>query len=179
MDRAGTVIVGVGNPLRGDDGAGPAVIRALHRLGLGRSVTLTESGGDAAELLELWDGARQAVVVDAIRSGAPPGSVHVLGHPGREELPSLRGVSVHGLGLATAIGLARELGRLPSRLTVIGIEAGRCELGAPMSPPVRAGVIQAAQLLSGAFRGAPAQSRARDAAMLAFGSRAAVGVPTP
>ena len=131
---ANTVVIGVGNPLCGDDAAGRAVVRSLRAAGMPPGVELVESDGDPATLIEFWRGRDMALVVDAVRSGAPPGSIHHLELPGMASVP--HGTSSHGLGLAEAVGIAAALGRLPRRLIVFGIEAGGCELGAALSVPV-------------------------------------------
>jgi sulfhydrogenase subunit alpha len=122
----GAVVIGVGNPYRRDDGVGPAVAaRVLAALDPdGRTgVRVCEHDGEPAGLLDLWDGARAAFVVDSVRSGAAPGTVHraSLGDVARAAAPA---GSTHGLGLGDAVELARALGRLPQTLTVFGIEAG-------------------------------------------------------
>ena len=60
-----------------------------------------------------WAGADEVVVVDAVRSGAPPGTRAPLRRAGEPLPPALRGASTHAFGLAEAIELARALGRLP------------------------------------------------------------------
>jgi hydrogenase maturation protease len=128
----GVVVIGVGNAARGDDAAGLVVAR---RVG-GR-----EHEGDPLALLEAWEGAATAVVIDAVRSGAVPGTVHRF-EAGDAALPArLRSsTSTHAVGLAEAIELARALDRLPPRLIVYGIEGERFTAGAELSPAVAAAV---------------------------------------
>lgn len=118
-------VIGVGNPWRGDDGAGPAVARAAGGV----------STADPARLLDLWEGARHAVVVDACVSGAAPGTIH-RGDAGRPAQPA----STHGIGVADAIALARSLGRLPPRLDVYAIEGADFGHGDRLTPAVAAAV---------------------------------------
>jgi hydrogenase maturation protease len=73
-------------------------------------------------LLDLWDGAEIAVVVDSVRTGAPAGTVHRIALDGTA--PATSGGSTHGLGLGAAVELACALDRLPPTLVVYGIEAG-------------------------------------------------------
>jgi hydrogenase maturation protease len=131
---SGPVVVGVGNDWRGDDAAGLVVARRLREAG----IPTVEVGGDPAALLDAWAGASHAIVVDAVRSGAAPGTVHRL-DAGR--LPDgLRAASTHALGLAEAVALARTLGRVPARLEIYGIEAGEAEIAAGLTPAVACGV---------------------------------------
>jgi hydrogenase maturation protease len=127
-----TTVVGVGNEWRGDDAAGIEVARRL-RAAL-PDVRVLEVGGDPAALLDAWEGGGEVVVVDAIRSGATPGTIHRLDASALP--PGLRSASTHALGLADAVELARALDRLPARLDLYGIEAGGLEPGAGLSPPV-------------------------------------------
>jgi hydrogenase maturation protease len=141
---APVVVIGVGNPLRGDDGAGPAVAARLR----GRvppGVELRVLAGDSAELIEAWAGRRLALIADAVRSGAAPGTVHRI-EAADGELPGLQpGSSTHGLGLAEALALARVLGRMPGAVVVFGIEGECFEQGREPGPAVLRGVEQAAR----------------------------------
>jgi hydrogenase maturation protease len=123
------VVVGVGHPDRGDDAVGLLVAR---RLG-GRTVV-----GDLATIAWRWEPEEDVVIVDAMVSGAPAGTVRWLGV---DELGVARAsLSSHGVGLAEGLALAGRLGRLPARLRVIGVEGACFTPGAPMTPAVRAAV---------------------------------------
>jgi hydrogenase maturation protease len=130
------VVIGVGNRLRGDDGAGLEVAR-LVREQVGPSLRVLELDGEPGGLLEAWEGADLAVVIDTSDSGVEEGTVRRF-EAAREPLPAGVGASsTHALGPADAIELARALGRLPTRLTVYTIE-GKCfEPGAPPGSAVR------------------------------------------
>ena len=132
------LVIGVGNELRGDDGAGLLVARAvrtLQRAGRVR-VRVAEQTGELLGLLDLWWGAGLVVLVDCVRSGAAPGTVHDLDPDA--PLPRGAAASSHGLQLTHTLQLARRLRRLPRRLVLVGIE-GRCfDRGTPVTPPVRA-----------------------------------------
>ena len=128
-----TLVIGLGNSWRGDDGAGPAVARGLLDTVRAR-VRVYE--GEPVGLIEEWTGADAVVVVDAVSSGAPAGTIHRL-DPRSEPIPAaLSQGSTHAFGLAETIELARTLGRLPPRLTVYGIEGERFTAGEELSPAV-------------------------------------------
>ena len=142
------LLVGVGNDDRGDDGAGLAVVRAM-RPRLDREVAVHECRGDLTELLELWHGAGLAVVVDAVRSGRPAGTIlrQEVG-PG-DAPPTVAPASTHTFSLAEAIGLAQLLERQPERWILYGIEAADVGVGHAMDPRVAAAVpIVATQALT-------------------------------
>jgi hydrogenase maturation protease len=145
MDSAGRItVVGVGNAYRGDDGVGRAVVSGLAALGargaLPGGPVLLLCDGDPARLISSWEGADLAVVVDAAHAcPSRPGRVHRLEVTGGR-LRAERTTSSHGLGLGDAVELARELGRLPSRLVVYAVEGADCSFGTDLSVPVRAAV---------------------------------------
>jgi hydrogenase maturation protease len=143
VDRS-VVLIGIGNPFRGDDGVGPAVVAtAAERLPPG--VRAVELDGEAARLVEAWAGCDAAVVVDAVRSGGPPGRVLRLDLADGDPIPlEWRAAgSTHSTGLAEAVALARALDRMPGRLVVYGIEGHAFEEGTTLSPTVAAGADEA------------------------------------
>jgi hydrogenase maturation protease len=134
-----TVVIGIGNPLRGDDAAGVAVAERL-RPRVPEGVEVVACSQEPSRLIEAWEGADSVVLVDSISSGEPPGTVHRF-DAGEEALParSFR-ASTHAIGIADTIELARALGRLPRRVRVYGIEAGRYGTGASLTPAVESAV---------------------------------------
>jgi hydrogenase maturation protease len=78
------------------------------------------------------DGAAAAILIDAARSGAPPGTLHEFSFDELERCAAARPISSHGLGVAAAVELARKLGRAPARGIILAIEiapAARQKLG--------------------------------------------------
>lgn len=138
------LVIGVGNDSRGDDGAGPAVVRALAETlpPLARAVA---HDGEISGLVELLGVAETAVLIDAAVSGAAPGTVRRLDAAAAPLPPAMFACSTHALGLAEAVELARALGRLPARCIAYAIEAESFEPGAPLSPPVAAAVDETAR----------------------------------
>ncbi|GGY88943.1 hydrogenase 3 maturation endopeptidase HyCI [Streptomyces olivaceoviridis] len=130
------VVIGVGNPLRGDDGVGPATVEALR----GRvpdGTVLTVSDGEPARMLDLWRGADTVVVVEALRTRpARPGELHTL-TPADAANRTAATASTHALGLGECLALAEALGRLPKGLVVHAMEVADVELGAPLSEAAR------------------------------------------
>ena len=138
--RAGltdTLVIGLGNSFRGDDGAGPAVARALRDEVRAR-VRVYE--GEPVGLIEDWTGADAVIVIDAVSSDAPPGTIHRLDALAEPIPAALSQGSTHAFGLAETIELARALDRLPPQLNVLGIEGERFAAGQELSPPVQAAV---------------------------------------
>lgn len=143
VEKPATVLViGIGNDLRRDDGAGLAVIQLLgDQL---PDTMLRPHNGEATGLMQTWEGSDTVILVDATHSGAQAGEIHRY-DLGESPLPRalFRGSS-HQLGLAEAVEMARALGRLPARLVVYGIEGKTFDYGKGLSPEVAAAVHKAA-----------------------------------
>jgi hydrogenase maturation protease len=105
---------------------------------------LLEREGEPTALIDAWEGADVLWLVDAVSSGAPPGTIHRL-DASEQELPAalFRG-STHHVGLAEAVELARALKRLPRQTVVYGIEGGSFEVGDELGDAVAAAVQQVA-----------------------------------
>ena len=133
------LIVGVGNALRSDDGAGLAAAMRLAAM-LPADIRVLMKDGDFLSLLEEWRDADLVVLIDAACSGAPPGTIRRC--DAREEPLWAEGVrsSTHAFGVAQAVELARALRRLPARLLVFGIEGRDFSPGDGLSPEVEAAI---------------------------------------
>jgi hydrogenase maturation protease len=137
------LVIGMGNALRGDDACGLEVAARLRRAAPSELRVLDWSV-DGIGLLDAWEGEPFVVVIDAVRSGAPPGAI-VRIDAGAGPLPaSLSTPSTHSVSLAHAVELARSLGKLPAHLVIYGIEGADFRVGAPMG----AAVVRAVAVLS-------------------------------
>ena len=97
---------------------------------------------DGIGLLDVWAEYGTVIVVDAVVSGSPPGTVHVL--DGLETLErDWFATSTHAVNLAEAVELGRAVGRLPWRLIVIGIEGNEVGLGESVAAVVGKAVSDA------------------------------------
>jgi hydrogenase maturation protease len=117
-----TLVVGLGNPLRGDDGVGPLVVRAFARsLPPGADVEVDEVPEGGLRLMERLVGYEAAILVDAVRSGT-----HRVGSVLRlevDDLPTCHAASSHDLSLTAALDLARSLGlAVPDRPPIVAVE---------------------------------------------------------
>jgi hydrogenase maturation protease len=137
------IVIGLGNPDRGDDAVGVLVARlvAAERLDV-----LTLEFDDPSDALDAWESGDTVIVADAISSGGKPGDLHVIDVVARK-LPAgnWSAGGTHALGLAAVLELARSLDLLPGRLVVVGVEAGQFDHGAPLSEAVRDAVPSAAE----------------------------------
>ena len=138
MSPLDVVVAGLGSAYRGDDAVGPLVAELFASVNCGvRDVGPLE---EPLDLLGRFDGADLAIVIDAVRSGAPIGTVRVLDvdvansdDDGRAE-PAV--TSTHGIGLVGVLRLARAVGRSPRRLVVVTVEGEAPGSARPSPHPV-------------------------------------------
>lgn len=137
-----TLVLGLGNELRGDDGIGPAIIRALAaRQDLPSHVTVLDGGLAGVETVLLLKDAARAIVVDAAEQGLAAGEwrrlpvATVLEHAARDG-----GGSWHAAGLAQALALGQALGTLPPDIVVYAVQPLRADYSPGLSEPVQAAI---------------------------------------
>lgn len=124
-------VICCGTRYRGDDCAGLLVADRLHQLGV-EACTCT---GEATDLLQAMTDAEEILVIDAVVTGVPAGTIHEC-HDCTTEFEH-NSSTTHSLGVAEGIALARVLGRLPQRLHIYSIEAKKFEVGEDASVEVR------------------------------------------
>jgi hydrogenase maturation protease len=134
-------IIGIGSPF-GDDAAGLEVARILaQEPPTDCEVIVVDRPG--ASLIELLDGIDAAILIDAVRSGRPSGTLHQFSFDDLERC-GVHFVSSHELGVAASIQLARKLGRAPAWGRVLGIEVSPVltRVPCPLSPGAQQAVSQ-------------------------------------
>ena len=139
-------VIGCGNRNRSDDGAGPAVVSALLARGhQGRGVKLLDAGTDGMAVMFAARGCRTLILVDACRSGSPPGAIFEI--PGDElEAPHEPSLNLHDFRWDHALYAGRRILRdeFPSDVTALLIEAGTVDFGVGLSAEVAAAAEKAA-----------------------------------
>ena len=131
-------MIGVGSLYRGDDGAGPEVARILRNV-VPASVDVVESDGEAAAIVNAWEGADLAIIIDVLPSSSlPAGQVDRIEVGDATRFTSCAPSSTHALGPEDAVALGRAVGQLPRRLIVYAIGATTFDLGLGLSPEVEA-----------------------------------------
>ena len=136
------VVIGVGNRYRRDDGVGPAAVAAVRALRL-PGVRVLGCGAETTAILDAWEGARLAVVVDAAAGGSP-GRVRQSALADLVEQPP---VSSHELSLTQAYELARVLDRAPARVVVVTVDVADTGHGLGLSPAVAAALPEVVRVV--------------------------------
>ena len=137
------LIIGFGNELMGDDGAGPAAVRELLGQALAAGARIEDGGTDALTLPGWWRGEREVWIIDAVHSGQPPGTIHRLDHEAILSLSSASS-SCHHLSLPECLRwiahACQQMGVVRYRMW--GIEAATVTPGAGLSAPVAGAVAR-------------------------------------
>ncbi|RMG20268.1 MAG: hydrogenase maturation protease [Methanobacteriota archaeon] len=143
------VIVGLGNTLLSDDGAGIQVVRRIKKHLSGQeNVQVVESNWGGFRIIDLLSGYHSAIIVDAIKTGTqPPGFIHVL--DGNQLVHSVRMVSFHDINFATAVEFARELNiPMPEQIVVYAIEVLETEyFSEHLTPAVESAVEKCTEMI--------------------------------
>lgn len=143
-----TLILGLGNPLRSDDGVGNRVAQALAQRIKEPNITVTETNAAGLSLLDLLSGYEQAMIIDAVQTKeGKAGEVYRLDLQDLT-IPSYL-CSTHDVDLATAMELGKRLGlELPQKITIFAIEvADVVTFSEQLTPEVAQAVPKAMALI--------------------------------
>ncbi len=132
-----TLVLGLGNPLMGDDGLGLRALARLRQEWAVDGVELVDGGTWGMNLLPLIEDARRVLLLDAIDVGAPPGTLVELE---RDQLPRLfaRKLSPHEIDLREVLALAELRGTLRADIVALGLQPRDVELSTDLTPEVAA-----------------------------------------
>lgn len=128
-----TVVIGLGNPLMGDDGLGLAAVAQLRaRWDVPPEVELVDGGTGGMGLLPIIEDAGRVLLIDAIDVGAAPGTEVVIA---RQDLPRCLAtkISPHQVDLRDVLALAELRGTLPEQTAAIGLQPAVVELSNELS----------------------------------------------
>jgi hydrogenase maturation protease len=129
------LVIGIGNEYRHDDAVGLIIARYLQERALDHCKVL-EQNGEGAALMEEWKNAEAVILIDAVHSGAAPGTIYRF-DARKQPIPTkFFHYSTHAFSVAEAIELARALNQLPPHLVVYGIEGKNFDAGQGLSPEV-------------------------------------------
>ena len=118
-----TLVLGLGNPILGDDGVGLVIAGLVgQRLPPGLVIEIGQETCGGLRLMERLTGYDRAIIVDAIRTGThPPGTLH---HLGLDDINTQHSASVHDVNLPTAMRLGKTMGlKMPDDIRIIAVEA--------------------------------------------------------
>ncbi|HVM74201.1 MAG TPA: hydrogenase maturation protease [Candidatus Saccharimonadales bacterium] len=137
--RAPILVLGLGNMLLTDDGVGPALLTQLANSDerWRDQVEFVDGGTQGLALLGQLTGRRALIIVDALKRGAAPGTIHRLTLPELRELSLARATSAHESNAGELLSAAQLLDELPDRLFIVGVEPERIATGIGLSESVQ------------------------------------------
>ncbi|RDE19818.1 HyaD/HybD family hydrogenase maturation endopeptidase [Motiliproteus coralliicola] len=130
------LVLGVGNILLTDEGIGVRTIEALlERYHVPAGVELLDGGTAGMELMEVMARREHVILLDAVNTGAEPGTVVTLEE---DEVPALfrSRISPHQLGISDLLGVMSLTGELPNHFTLFGVVPYSMETGTELSEPM-------------------------------------------
>ena len=139
------VVIGLGNPIMGDDGLGLAVLEHLQSAyAFPPQVELVDGGTWGMNLLPVIEDADELILIDAINAGVPPGTFVRLEH---HQLPRYLAtkISPHQVDLRDVLALAELRGTLPPDTVALGLQPASVEMRASLSEQLRAAVPELAE----------------------------------
>ena len=144
---ASVLVLGIGNPLLTDDGAGVhAALRLVDRAAGRDDVTILDAGTLSFSLLPALKDADGLIAIDATRDGGRPGELRVCEGADFDRFVRRNGRTVNEVGLADLLDLARRSGQLPENRVLIGVEPETVDWGLELSPPVAAALSRCVDL---------------------------------
>lgn len=137
--RHRTVVIGVGNPLMGDDGVGLASLELLREWNFEPYVQCVDGGTWGMNLLPFVEQAERLIILDAIEAGLEPGAPVSLES---DEIPRFFStkLSPHQIELREVLALAELRDALPAEIVALGLQPGCIEMSEELSPEVEAGI---------------------------------------
>jgi len=133
-----TLVLGIGNPLMGDDGVGIQAVEMLRTHQLPGHIHLEAIATPGWELPNWLEGWHSVILIDAVQMGQTPGTWRKFQPEEVRFLASHNELSLHHSNLADGLALVEALDVLPESVTLYGVEPERVDLGSEVSPSVNA-----------------------------------------
>ncbi|MGA3175860.1 MAG: hydrogenase maturation protease [Candidatus Acidiferrum sp.] len=146
-EPAPILVLGLGNTLLSDDGVGPALLDYLSSSAQRweGQVEFVDGGTQGLALLGRLSGRRALIIVDAVKTGAPPGTIHRMTLGGLRNANPGRAGSAHEGNAGELLAAAQLLDELPNRLFVVGVEPEKIATGHGLSAPVKRALPEASK----------------------------------
>lgn len=160
-----TYVLGLGNVLMGDDGFGPAVVRAFdERYETGPGVEVVDLGTPGLDLTPWMTDADHVIIVDTVKAALPPGSLRIYDKADLTKHAPFARTGPHDPGVKECVLTLEFAGRAPAYVTVVGAVPSEVGMSLDLSPALAAAVPEAVEAIADALlsRGAAVRLRAHD-----------------
>jgi hydrogenase maturation protease len=137
QQRKPVLILGIGNILLKDEGIGVRVAEKMEQMSLPPDVEVMDGGTGGLDLLYCVERRKKVIVVDAVKAGAPPGTLFRFSD---KDLAGKKGVmrSAHGIDISDVLAAARFIGTQPDEVIFLGVEPESLDAGMELSPKIEA-----------------------------------------
>jgi len=129
-----TIVIGLGNPLLGDDGIGIRLVNDLAAEYAGSAIEFADAGTSGMRVLHLIAGRKKAVIIDGALMHADPGTIRRFTPGDLITRNLLAHLTNHEGNLLEILDLSRRLGELPEQIVIFGIEPASISPGEALSP---------------------------------------------
>lgn len=130
------LVLGIGNLVMSDDGAGVRAVQELQRsYSFPDNVSVVDGGTLGLDLLPMLEGVTHLILVDAVETGEKPGTlIRLTG----EQLPIAleTKLSPHQMGLKDLLAVSGLMGHVPREMVLVGVQPGSIEMGAELTVEV-------------------------------------------
>jgi hydrogenase maturation protease len=155
-----SVVLGIGNVLLTDEGAGVHAARLIAQRLAGRTCVQVLDGGTLSFTLEpVIAGADRLIVLDAMQLGAPPGTVQRFLDAEVDEVLGRARLSVHEIGLRDVLEISRLADSCPRQRALVGIQPASLDWGTEPTAPVVAALEIASKMTLGLLDAWPERAR--------------------
>lgn len=146
VPSSSTLILGVGNILLGDEGIGVRVIEAMKDIDFPGDVEILDGGTASLDLLQILDGRKKVIIIDAVQGGEEPGTLYRFTP---EDIRANRPVStsLHQVGLLETLSTLELSGNPPQDITIFGIEPENIDWSLELSPEIAAVIPRVIELV--------------------------------
>ncbi len=153
MNAARTYVLGLGNVLMGDDGFGPAAVRAfLEQYSVGPEVEVIDLGTPGLDLTPWLVDTHHVIFVDTVKASLPPGSMRIYDKADLTKHAPFARTGPHDPGVKECVFTLEFAGRAPSHITIVGVVPDVVGMSIELSPAVAAAVPAAVEAIADALR---------------------------
>ncbi len=135
-EHSRTIVIGVGNDFRSDDAAGLYISRKLRK-SLKNNFTYTEITGDGSELIYLWKGFDNIIIIDAVYDRNSTGKLYKIDLVNTNIPKNLSISSSHLFSIPQAVESAKAINALPNKIVLYGLSVKNFKLGNIISEEIK------------------------------------------
>lgn len=153
MNAPRTYVLGLGNVLMGDDGFGPAAVRAfLEKYDVGDDVDVIDRGTPGLDLTPWLVDTHHVIFVDTVKAPLPPGSMRLYDKADLTKHAPFARTGPHDPGVKECVFTLEFAGRAPRHITIVGVVPDVVGMSIELSPAVAAAVPAAVEAIADALR---------------------------